>query len=140
VLARVLDSIAPTTCKNGDNCFGTATDAPAFSNTASASPWPSSAATLSGSEFVNGSGWSGFAPSAKGLLIQPIFARGNSRTFQRLKALRQEAQTDSATRPAGVIIQNGLLAFAGGLRKVGMVSRNLNWNFASRQGYAFIIQ
>jgi len=30
--------------------------------------------------------------------MQPIFARGNSRTLQRLKALRQEAQTDSATR------------------------------------------
>jgi len=30
--------------------------------------------------------------------MQPIFARGNSRTLQRLKALLQEAQTDSATR------------------------------------------
>src|SRR5262249_10347956 len=30
--------------------------------------------------------------------MQPIFALGNSRALQRLKALRQEAQTDSATR------------------------------------------
>ena len=32
--------------------------------------------------------------------MQPIFARGNSRTLQRLKALRQAAQTDRATRVA----------------------------------------
>jgi putative transposase len=32
--------------------------------------------------------------------MQPIFARGNSRTLQRLKALRQEAQTDQAARVA----------------------------------------
>lgn len=32
--------------------------------------------------------------------MQPIFARGNSRTLQRLKRLRQEAQTDKAPRVA----------------------------------------
>ena len=32
--------------------------------------------------------------------MQPIFARGNSRTLQRLKALRQAAQTDHAARVA----------------------------------------
>ena len=32
--------------------------------------------------------------------MQPIFARGNSRTLQRLKVLRQEAQTDKAPRVA----------------------------------------
>lgn len=32
--------------------------------------------------------------------MQPIFARGNSRTLLRLKALRQEAQTDKAPRVA----------------------------------------
>lgn len=32
--------------------------------------------------------------------MQPIFARGNSRTLQRLKTLRQEAQTDKAPRVA----------------------------------------
>ena len=30
--------------------------------------------------------------------MQPIFAQGNSRTLQRLKTLRQEAQTDKAPR------------------------------------------
>src|SRR4051812_18267335 len=29
LLERALDSIAPTTCNKGDNCLGTATDAPA---------------------------------------------------------------------------------------------------------------
>jgi transposase len=32
--------------------------------------------------------------------MQPIFARGNSRTLQRLKVLRQAAQTDKAPRVA----------------------------------------
>ena len=32
--------------------------------------------------------------------MQPIFARGNLRTLQRLKVLRQEAQTDKAPRVA----------------------------------------
>lgn len=32
--------------------------------------------------------------------MQPIFARGNSRTLQRLKTLRQTAQTDKAPRVA----------------------------------------
>ena len=32
--------------------------------------------------------------------MQPIFARGNSRTLQRLKSLRQAAQTDHAARVA----------------------------------------
>ena len=32
--------------------------------------------------------------------MQPIFARGNSRTLQRLKRLRQEAQTERAPRVA----------------------------------------
>jgi transposase len=32
--------------------------------------------------------------------MQPIFARGNLRTLQRLKTLRQEAQTDKAPRVA----------------------------------------
>ncbi|MBI3656973.1 MAG: winged helix-turn-helix domain-containing protein [Acidobacteria bacterium] len=32
--------------------------------------------------------------------MQPIFAQGNSRTLRRLKALRQEAQTDKAPRVA----------------------------------------
>lgn len=32
--------------------------------------------------------------------MQPIFAQGNSRTLQRLKALRQEAQSDKAPRVA----------------------------------------
>lgn len=32
--------------------------------------------------------------------MQPIFAQGNSRTLQRLKTLRQEAQTDKAPRVA----------------------------------------
>jgi len=32
--------------------------------------------------------------------MQPIFARGNSRTLLRLKTLRQEAQTDNAPRVA----------------------------------------
>lgn len=32
--------------------------------------------------------------------MQPIFARGTSRTLQRLKTLRQEAQTDKAPRVA----------------------------------------
>ena len=32
--------------------------------------------------------------------MQPIFARGNSRTLKRLKALRQAAQTDRAARVA----------------------------------------
>ena len=32
--------------------------------------------------------------------MQPIFARGNSRTLPRLKTLRQEAQTDKAPRVA----------------------------------------
>src|ERR1051325_9833641 len=32
--------------------------------------------------------------------MQPIFADGNSRTLQRLKRLRQEAQTDKAPRVA----------------------------------------
>ena len=32
--------------------------------------------------------------------MQPIFARGNSRSLQRLKTLRQAAQTDKASRVA----------------------------------------
>ena len=32
--------------------------------------------------------------------MQPIFARGNSRTLQRLKSLRQDAQSDKAPRVA----------------------------------------
>ena len=32
--------------------------------------------------------------------MQPIFARGNARTLQRLKALRQAAHTDRAGRVA----------------------------------------
>ena len=54
--------------------------------------------------------------------MQPIFARGNSRTLQRLKALRQEAQTDSATRVV-LRLQAIMLSVQG--RTTGQIAQGL---------------
>jgi hypothetical protein len=54
--------------------------------------------------------------------MQPIFARGNSRTLQRLKALRQEAQTDSATRVV-LRLQAIMLSVQGGT--TGQIAQGL---------------
>ena len=54
--------------------------------------------------------------------MQPIFARGNSRTLQRLKALRQEAQTDSATR---VILRLQAIMLSVQGRTTGQIAQGL---------------
>jgi hypothetical protein len=56
--------------------------------------------------------------------MQPIFARGNSRTLQRLKALRQEAQTDSATRVV-LRLQAIMLSVQG--RTTGQIAKVCKW-------------
>jgi len=53
--------------------------------------------------------------------MQPIFARGNSRRLQRLKALRQEAQTDSATR---VVLRQAIMLSVQG-RTTGQITQGL---------------
>lgn len=57
--------------------------------------------------------------------MQPIFAHGNARTLQRLKSLRQEAQSDKAHRVA-LRLQAIILSVQG--QTTGQIARGLQVN------------